>query len=88
MFQEGGEMPAEQTPAEPMEQTPEAGNDPMGDILNACNQALQTQDCNIAMQVCEILLQMAGGQQGAPQAPENAQPVYKKGGKLSRWIKK
>jgi hypothetical protein len=32
-------------------------------------------------------MQLAGGGQEAPAAPEG-QPVYKMGGRLSRWIKK
>jgi len=55
----------------------------------ACQQALQTQDCNLAMQVCQAFLQLAGGgQEAAPAAPEGQAPVYRKGGKLSRWASK
>lgn len=93
MFQEGGEMPMEQ--AAPMEDpnaeaAPEAGGDPMTQILDAAAQAVQAQDCNLAMQILQALLQMAGG--GAPGAeqapPPNQQPVYRAGGRLSRWINK
>lgn len=77
-FQEGGEMAA---PA--AEQAPQ--QDPMEAILQAAAQAVQAQDGNLALQVCQALVEMAGGgQQAAPEAP--GQPVYKKGGKLSRWI--
>lgn len=85
-FQEGGEMPADQgAPVEqaPVEQAPEGG-DPMQQILQAAAQAVQTQDCNVAMQVCQVLIEMASG--GA-QAPEQ-EPVYRKGGRLVRFIKK
>lgn len=84
-FQEGGELeqaPMEQAPMEPQ------GGDPMQEILAACQQALETQDCNIAMQVCQILMQMAGGGEQPQQAPEDAQPVYRAGGKLAFWAKK
>lgn len=81
MFQEGGaveQAPVEQAPVETAEQ------DPMQILLEGAAQALQNQDCNIAMQVCQALMQLA---QGAPQeAQAPGQPVYKKGGKLSKWI--
>lgn len=82
-FQEGGEINQEAAAAETAATPEQGGGDPMEQILAACQQALQSQDCNIAMQVCQALMQMAGGQ------PEpQGQPVYKKGGKLSRWIQK
>jgi hypothetical protein len=50
-------------------------------------QAVQTQDAQLALQVCQAIVEMAGGgAQEAPAAPEGQQPVYKKGGKLSKWI--
>lgn len=86
-FQEGGEMPVEEGAA-PMEgapeQAPEQGGDPMQELMAACQQALETQDCQLAMQVCQVLMQMAGGQQQAP----DTQPVYRRGGILSRRIRK
>lgn len=90
-FQEGGEMPVDQgaAPVEDPNAAPAAGGDPTAQILEAAAQAVQSQDCNLAMQVLQALLQMAGG--GAPsteQAPMDQQPVYRKGGRLSRWIKK
>ena len=55
----------------------------------ACQQALESQDCNLAMQVCQALMQMAGGGgEPAPAAPEGQEPVYRMGGKLSHWTKK
>lgn len=73
-FQEGGAAPAQQ--------------DPMAMLLQGAQQAVQSQDCQIAMQVCQMLLEAAGGggtpQQGAP-APEG-EPVYGKGGRLLRHI--
>lgn len=73
-FQEGGATPAQQ--------------DPMAMLLQGAQQAVQNQDCQIAMQVCQMLLEAAGGggapQQGAP-APEG-EPVYRKGGRLLRRI--
>jgi len=59
----------------------------MEQILAACQQVVETQDCQLAIQVAQAILQMAGGgAQEAPAAPEGQQPVYKKGGKLSKWV--
>lgn len=74
--------PAEAVPAEG------GGQDPMMMLGEAAAQALQSQDCQIAMQVCQglvALIQQMGG--GAPQEPQG-EPVFKKGGVLLRRIKK
>ena len=86
-FQEGGEMTA---PAEEPAQAPaQPGGSPEEQILQAAAQAVQTQDAQLALQVCQALLEMAGaGAQEAPAAPENQAPVYRKGGKFSKWIQK
>ena len=85
--------PAEE-PMAPESGAPEAapadagGQDPIMMLAEAAAQALQAQDCQIAMQVCQGLMalvqQMAGG---APQEPQG-EPVFKKGGVLLRRIKK
>lgn len=87
-FQEGGPMP-QQDPA-----AAQAGADPMQQILAGCQQAVETQDCQIALQVCQIMLEMAGGGAApaeatpAPAPAEAAgEPVYRAGGKLVRRIK-
>lgn len=90
-FQEGGAMPPEGAPTEEAASpAPEEGGDPMEQILQAAAQAVQTQDGQLALQVCQALVEMAGGgaPQEAPAAPEGQQPVYRKGGKLSKWIQK
>lgn len=84
-FQEGGEM----APAAPVEQpAPEeqGGGDPIQQILQAAAQAVQTQDAQLALQVCQALVQAAGG--GAPQEAPAEEPVYRKGGQLKYWKKK
>lgn len=84
-LQEGGEMasPAEEPVTAPAQEP--AQEDPTAQILQAAVQAVQTQDCNLAMQVLQALLQMAqGGQEAPAEAP--GQPVYRKGGKLSKWV--
>lgn len=86
-FQEGGAMPA---PAQ------EGGQDPQAMLMQGAQQALESQDCQVAMQVCQMLMEMmgGGGAQPAPQeaapAPEPAQgePVYRRGGRLVGRIRK
>lgn len=86
-FQEGGAVPPEGAPAEGVEPAPAGGEDPMQQLLMACQQALDTKDCNLAMQVCQALMQMAGG--GGEPAPEpQGEPVYRAGGRLVRRISK
>ena len=87
-FQEGGAMPP-QDPA--MEQ---GGGDPMQEILMGCQEAVETQNCEIALEICGMLLEMAGGgeapaEEAPAPAPEQAdsEPVYRKGGKLVRRIR-
>lgn len=86
-FQEGGEMPA---PAEAPAEAPAQGGSPEEQILQAAAQAVQAQDCQLAIQVCQVLLEMAGGggAQPAPAAPEGQEPVYRRGGKFSKWVRK
>ena len=88
-FQEGGAMPPQGgAPA------PQGGEDPMAMLMQGAQQALEGQDCQIAMQVCQMLLELAGGgaQGGAPAeeaapAPAEGEPVYRRGGRLVRRIK-
>lgn len=80
-FQEGGAMPQEQ-----------AAQDPTQILMQGAQQAVQNQDCQIALQVCQMLIEALGGgmqaqQQPAAPAPAEGEPVYKKGGRLLRRIK-
>ena len=79
--------PAEGAPAESAPARPEAGGDPMQQILQAAMQAVQNNDGQLALQVCAALVQLAQGGAGAPSgAPEGApegEPVYRKGGRLA-----
>lgn len=88
-FQEGGEMPAE-TPQNGAEQ-----QDPIMMLAQAAAQALQTQDCQVAMQVCQGFIQLVqqmtqqqGMSQQGPVEEQQGEPVFKKGGVLSRRIRK
>lgn len=89
-FQEGGAMPAEATPeampAEaPQEEMPTKGGDPVMELAQMAMQALQGQDCEAAMAVCEgyvqLIQEMAGGGEAGAAAPQQ-EPVYRAGGKL------
>lgn len=92
-FQEGGPMPAEEAP---MEQAPvEEGGAPAGgspedtlmQMAQLAMQALQNQDCQAAMAVCQAFVEMIQAQQGGGgAAPE--EPVYRAGGRLVRRIRK
>ena len=87
-FQMGGAMaaPEQQQAAAPVEQG-QGGGDPFEQIMQIAMQALETQDCEAAMAVCQGLIQMAqemaGGQGGPEEAPVE-EPVFKRGGKLAR----
>lgn len=88
-FQVGGQMPAG-APA----QAPQGGEDPTAILLQGAQQAVQGQDCEMAMQVCQMLIEALGGgsnpQGAAPQeaapAPAEGEPVYRRGGRLVRRI--
>ena len=88
-FQAGGPMPAG-APAT----APQGGEDPTAMLLQGAQQAVQGQDCEIAMQVCQMLIEALGGggnpQEAAPQeaapAPAEGEPVYRRGGRLVRRI--
>lgn len=85
-FQEGGQMaPAAPAPA------PAAGGeqDPMAQILQIAQQAVEGGDCEAAMAACDGLLQLVAASQGGEAAPAGAEgstPVYKRGGKLIKRI--
>lgn len=82
-FQEGGAAPT----AAPTGAPAGSEQDPIQMLAEMAMQALQGQDCQMAMQVCEgfvALIQqaMGGGQAPVGQAPEG-EPVFKKGGKIA-----
>ena len=73
---------------------PQGGEDPTAMLLQGAQQAVQGQDCEIAMQVCQMLIKALGGggssQEAALQeaalAPAEGEPVYRRGGRLVRRI--
>lgn len=70
-------MPAEAAPAE----TAPAQQDPIAMLAEMSMQALQSQDCQMAMQVCEGFVALIQQMQGGAPAQE---PVFRKGGKMIR----
>ena len=71
------------------EAMPQGGEqDPQAVLLQGAQQAVQNQDCQIAIQVCQMLLEMMGGSEAPAPQPEQSEPVYRMGGKLARRIKK
>ena len=82
-FQQGGEMEAPQNADQAQEQG-QGGGDPLMQLAQIAVQALENQDCNMAMQVCQGFVQMI--QSAAPEQP--SEPVYRRGGTLVRRIRK
>lgn len=79
-FQEGGAIPAE-APVQGGAPEGEA-QDPMAQVLQVAAQALENQDCEAAMAVCQALMQLLQG--GAP-APAPQEPSFARhGAKLVR----
>lgn len=95
-FQMGGAAPAPEAATAPAPeqggQGPEqggaqdAGNDPMMQILQVAAQAVQSQNCEAAMAVCQGLLDLvAQAQGGAPaEAPQEEPTFARNGAKLVR----
>ena len=92
-FQEGGAMP-ESAPAEqaPKQAPAEGGGqDPIPQLLPLATQAIDGQDCEAAMAVCQGFVQLVQAQAGGGGAGESGaapagEPVYKKGGKIVKRV--
>lgn len=97
-FQEGGVVAApteEQMIQEgaPMEGSAPTEADPMQMLMQLAQmaaQALQSQDANMAMEVCNGLVEFVQVIQGGQEAPQEApaEPVYRRGGTLVARIRK
>jgi hypothetical protein len=60
-------------------------------LMQGAQQAVQNQDCQIAIQVCQMVLEMLGGGGAPASGPEaggapQSEPVYRRGGRLVRRI--
>jgi hypothetical protein len=64
----------------------EGGGDPLTQILQVAAMALQNQDCEAAMAVCQAFIELAqGGGQGAPAPAPEGEPTFARyGAKLVR----
>lgn len=91
-FQMGGEVtPETEEVQQPVEEAPAeapaaAQQDPIMQLAQLAVQALQNQDCNAAMQVCQVFVQML--QQNQPQGQPQGEPVFRKGGILVKRVRK
>lgn len=81
-FQEGGAAPA-------------GGGDPMQQIIEGAMQAVQNNDAELALQVCQALVQLVqqsqgGGApaEGAPEGGAEGEPIYRAGGQLVRRVRR
>lgn len=93
-FQQGGAAPAPQDPnaggAPAAGGAPEGGaptgegQDPMSQILQVAGQAVQTQNCDAAMAVCQALMELAQGGAAQEEAPQEEPTFARNGAKLSR----
>ncbi len=73
------------TPEEQAVAQDQATQDPMMQIAQVAAQALQAQDCEAAMAVCEAFLMLIQEAQGAaPVGEPQGEPVFKKGGKIKK----
>ena len=80
-FQAGGVAPA---PAPVSEPAPVG--DPMEQLIMAAQEAVATQNPELAMEVCMMLLELVGAapSQAPVGAPAEGQPIFRKGGKMKR----
>lgn len=92
-MQQGGPAPAPQDApaAAPAEGAPLEGGapegraqDPMQQILQVAAQAVQTQNCEAAMAVCQALVQAMQGGMGPGEAPQEEPTFARNGSKLRR----
>ena len=84
-FQEGGAMPAPEAPMGPEAGAPPAGGG--GDIESMLAEYAQTRDPQLAVAICDMIVEMMaqGGGEGAPAeggAPPEGAPMAKKGMKM------
>lgn len=79
----GGAAPEAAPQGAPVEESAPEGGDPMAQILQVAAQAVQTQNCEAAMAVCQALVQIAqGGAQGG--APAEEPTFARNGARLTR----
>lgn len=67
----------------PAEQ-PAPSGDPMEQLIMAAQEAVNSQNPELAMQVCMMLLELVGATQSVGQPGQN-QPIFRKGGRITRY---
>jgi hypothetical protein len=75
---------------QPQEAAPQE-QDPMMVMAQLAMQAIQNNDCQSAMEVCNMFIQLIQEAQqggGAPQKEPQGEPVYRAGGKIAYRIRK
>ena len=64
----------------PEQTAAEGRQDPMQQILQVAAQAVQTQNCEAAMAVCQALMQIAQGAAGGPEPAPQEEPTFARHG--------
>lgn len=81
-FQEGGQAPTQDQ--QTSDQSQGQSQDPMEQIIQAAAQAVQAKDPNMALQVCEALVQLVQQSQSGGEQPQQAPTYQRNGGTLKR----
>ena len=81
-FQTGGAVTPNDETTTP---APQEGGDPITELVNLAQQALESQNCEAAMAVCEgFMMLVTQSDQSQTPPPPTDEPVYRKGGTLLR----
>lgn len=81
---------APETPANATVEQPQSEEDPIMMLAQMAAQAIQNNDGQMALQVCQGFLQLVqqmAGEASAAEPVSQGEPVYRKGGKLAYRIK-
>ena len=84
------EEPVEQggAPVEGETRTQEGGQDPITMLAQMSAQALQSQDCQIAMQACQMFLEIVQQMQGGATEEPQGEPVFARNGAKLQMVKR
>lgn len=81
-FQTGGAVTPNNETSTP---APQEGGDPIAELVNLAQQAIDSQNCEAAMAVCEgFMMLVTQADQSQTPPPPTGEPVYRKGGTLLR----
>ena len=82
-FQTGGQMASQDVASEAVPTTAPEAQDPMMQLVEAAMAALESQDPNLAMQVCQMLLELVGAAPAPVGQPAQGAPVFRRGGRIA-----